>query len=122
MLAEHARPFTSAPKESPIGSWPLPLTPVDFPDMRVAVCRPSRDPRLIRTNAGATAFPPTAQSARSAPSVNLFPTPRPATTPVGSPQSRNLFQISGLPPSRTAPYGIADSLMKLLEGDTWMWS
>src|ERR1700736_5147185 len=60
MLAEHARPFTSAPKESPIGSWPLPLTPVDFPDMRVAMCRPPRDPRLIRTNAGATAFPPTA--------------------------------------------------------------
>src|SRR5258708_237474 len=115
MLAEHARPFTSAPKESPIGSWPLPLTPVDFPDMRVAMCRPPRDPRLIRTNAGATAFPPTAQSARSAPSSTLFPTPTPATTPVGSPQSRNLFQISGLPPSRTAPYGIAGLLTQSLD-------
>jgi hypothetical protein len=28
----------SAPKESPIGSWPLPTTPVDFPPMRGAMC------------------------------------------------------------------------------------
>ena len=52
-------------------------------------------------------FYPTAESARSAPSVNLFPPPRPVTTLAESPQSRNLFQISGLPPGRMARYGIA---------------
>src|SRR5437870_5798301 len=31
MLAENARPFTSAPNESAIGSSPLQPTPVDFP-------------------------------------------------------------------------------------------
>ena len=42
----------------------------------------------------------------STPLVNLFQHPEPITTLVGSPQSRNLFQISGLATGRKAPYGI----------------
>src|ERR1039458_8350981 len=50
-------------------------------------------------NAGAAAFPATVKCARQAPSVNRFHHPRPFTTLVGSPRTRNLFQISGLPPA-----------------------
>jgi hypothetical protein len=55
MRAENAKPFTSAPKESPIGSSPLPPTTVDFPPMRVAMCSVIR---LIGTSAGAAVFSP----------------------------------------------------------------
>src|SRR5258708_3455767 len=106
MLAENARPFTNAPRESPIGSSPLKPTPADSHPKRAAMC-PTRDPRRIGATAGATVFPQTAESARSAPPVNPFPRLRPVTTLAGSPQSRHFFQISGLPPSRKAPYGIA---------------
>jgi len=45
----------------------------------------------------------------STPLVNHFQHPEPITTLVGSPQSRNLFQISGLATGRKAPYGITDT-------------
>jgi hypothetical protein len=85
MLAETARLFTSSP------------TPVDS-----SLCG-SRGVRLSSeapaANAGAAAFPATVKCARQAPSVNRFHHPRPFTTLVGSPRTRNLFQISGLPPA-----------------------
>src|SRR5947208_1761544 len=62
MLAENARPFTSAPRQSPIST---------------------------------------------SPPVNRFLRPRSVTTPVGSLNSQNFFQISMLPAGRTVPYGIA---------------
>src|ERR1035438_3811951 len=97
MLAETARLFTSSPRESPIGSPPVPPTPVDS-----SLCG-SRGVRLSSeapaANAGAAAFPATVKCARQAPSVNRFHHPRPFTTLVGSPLSRNPFQISGLPPT-----------------------
>src|ERR1017187_2102028 len=97
MLAETARLFTSSPRESPIGSPPVPPTPVDS-----SLCG-SRGVRLSSeapaANAGAAAFPATVKCARQAPSVNRFHHPRPFTTLVGSPRTRNLFQISGLPPA-----------------------
>src|ERR1039458_9426322 len=97
MLAESARLFTSSPRESLIGSPPPPPTPVDS-----SLCG-SRGVRLSSeapaANAGAAAFPATVKCARQAPSVNRFHHPRPFTTLVGSPRTRNLFQISGLPPA-----------------------
>src|SRR5947207_8219250 len=108
MLEENARRFTSAPRESPIGSSPLKPTPVDSHRKRAAMC-PTRDRRRIGATAGAMVFPPTAESARSAPPVNAFPRLKPVTTLAGSPQSRNFFQISGLSASREAPYGIAEA-------------
>ena len=97
MLAESARLFTSSPRESLIGSPPPPPTPVDS-----SLCG-SRGVRLSSeapaANAGAAAFPATVKCARQAPSVNRFHHPRPFTTLVGSPLSRNPFQISGLPPT-----------------------
>jgi hypothetical protein len=47
------------------------------------------------------------------PLVNHFHHPKPITTLVGSPQCRNLFQISGLATGRKAPYGITPELPEL---------
>ncbi len=109
MLAENARPFTSAPKESPIGSSPLPPTPVDFlPCGSRCVLQCSR---RIGTIAGAAAFPPTAEIGTIRALCQSFSSPAAVTTLAGSPQSRNLFQISGLPP---AAWHLTESLAAIL--------
>src|SRR3989442_15832094 len=105
MVPENANPYTSSQSESLIGSSSFRPTPVDSTPLRVVMC-PTRLPGdYEQTPALLHSLRP--QNRHDKPRLSIFFTnPRPVTTQVRSPPSRNLFQISELPPQPQAPYGI----------------
>src|SRR5205085_8406834 len=117
MPAENARPFTSSPNESLIGSSPFQITPVDSTTLQVAMCpvrsqaNLSKTPTLwysldlkIGTTEPSQSIPftvPRPYTARSAPlSAQLVPDHRAAAPPDAT--LRNHWR-RGLPVSATAP-------------------
>src|SRR5258708_35229933 len=106
MLTENARPFTRAPKESPIGSPPRPPSPDDSPPLRVAMCPQDSTAKSEQTPALLYSLRPLNQHDHRLLSI-VFLIPDPVQLRPASSQSRNLFQISSVTSSREAPYGIA---------------